>query len=73
MWGYEIQHFVENLFNKEQIKTFLDLGCGNGKDLIFKDQFGGYPDFQFIGIDKLERPIASACEKYCEAGVEYYT
>lgn len=56
------------------VSNSLDIGCGYGIDLkFFKEQFGSIPDSRFVGIDKLERSISSACEKYSEEGMEFYT
>ena len=74
MWKHGLQQYVASLFKREQIESFLDIGCGYGKDLkYFKEQLESIPGSQFVGIDKLGRSISSACEKYSEDGLKFYT
>lgn len=74
MWNHGLQQYVASLFKREQIKTFLDIGCGYGKDIkYFKEQLGSIPGSRFVGIDKLDKSISSACEKYSEDGLEFFT
>lgn len=74
MWKHGLQQYVLSLLKKKRIKSFLDIGCGYGKDLnYFKEQLGNTSGSRFVGIDKLERTISSACEKYSEDGLEFYT
>ena len=74
IWKPSLQQYVMGLFKREQLKSFLDIGCGYGKDLkYFKEQFKSIPNCRFVGIDKLERAISSACENYSKDGLEFYT
>lgn len=69
-----LQQYITQLIKKEQIKSFLDIGCGVGSDLsFFKNQFGDIQDSRYVGIDKIGKSIVSACENYSSFGMEFYT
>ena len=72
-WRGEMRKMMVNLFKRDHVKSFLDLGCGYGKDLkYFRDNMESGKEVQFTGIDKLENFVAEARKNNADAAMEFY-